>query len=334
MPAAAHIFTTADQIIEHYPFLPTIKYEKLLPSIKFVERRYIPELMDDTTFAGLLTQMGEASPAEPWAKLIELVRDASAYLVAKHYIPHGNVQIGQNGLMVDMAEGQAPASRDRKNDLIRGITTQAIDTLDLVIAHLEANVDTFTAYASSEIRTKQNASLIRTATDFNERYNIGTNRWVWRMLRPWRDKAERSRIIGTIGQDYYDELITQRNAGTLTPENKVIFTKAADALAYATMQHSIMNLSLTIDETGVTVYNNPSQPTDEMRTTAEIKRIELAATRCQHECDRLLEEIEKELDANASAEKYATYFASDKYTAPADAVNLNDPTEQSFFNAL
>ena len=333
MPAAKHIFETTEQIREHYPFLPTIAYARLKPSIKFVERRYIPELMDSTTFASLLTQMGEEAPAEPWAKLIELVRDAGAYLVAKHYIPHGNVQIGANGLMVDMTEGQAPASRDRKNDLLRGITTQAIDTLDLVIEHLEANVATFTDYADSDIRKRQKRSLISTATQFNDLYPVGTNRWIWRMLIPWRDKVEQARIVHTLGEAYYTELLTQHHAANLSTDDEAIFAKAAEALAYGTMEKAMMNLSITIEEMGVTVYNNQGQALEEMRTTAEIQRIEKATAIARQESQRLLTAIQKELDTNASASKYTTYFNSPTYTAPDDQPDLN-PEGQTFYNGL
>lgn len=335
---AEHIFSTTEEITDHYPFLATIKFNKLKPSMKFVERRYIPELMDSATWADLLTQLDDIPGADDeWKELIDRVRDACAYLIALHYIPHGNVGIGEMGLQVENSEEFKPASKDRKNDLMRGIHEQAIDHLDLSIKWLNQNSTYFTDYAASDLFDASQASLINDPGTFSEFYPLGSNRWVWRLIKPWKDKIEKSRILGVLGKDYHTELITQVKNDSLTDENKLIQYQAQRALAMLTMDAAMVNLSIRIDETGVSVYNNASQPANDLRTTAEIQRMQMAQNRCQLEGKHALSSIESELQANAAANKYATFFNSDAYTAPADATVLNDTDENpnpGYFNAL
>ena len=55
------------------------------------------------------------------------------------------------------------------------------------------------------------------------------------------------------------------------------------------------------------------------------------------QAEEILQGIEDELQANASATKYATFFNSDTYVAPEDATTLNDTEENptpGYFNAL
>jgi hypothetical protein len=336
---AAHIFENSPTIIEHYPFLKTITFERLKPSVKFVERRYSQRLMDATTWGTLLDELDQLERSSAvWKELIDRARDAFAYLTALHYIPHGNVSIGEMGLQVEITDSHAPASKDRKNDLMRGIWEQAQDHLDMVIEQLNANLDTFTDYAASEQYKTNTKSLINEAADFNDFYPIGSNRWIWRMMMPWRDKAEQSRIIGTIGSDYHAELITKTKAETLLAEDTAIVQKAKQALAFATIEMSAMNMSIRIEEHSVSIYNNASQAENDLRTTAEISRVEIVQKHCRSEVRRLLREIENTLRAEASATKYATFFNSEAYTAPADITQLNDPTDKDHnpgtFNAL
>jgi hypothetical protein len=336
---ASHIFTTIEEIAEHYPFLETLEFNRIKPSVKFVERRYIPELMDSVTFGTLLDEIDDIPAASAqWKELIDRTRDACAYLVALYAIPHLNVGIGEMGLRVEVTDMHQPASKDRKNDLMRGIWEQATDHLDLVIDYLNANIATFTDYASSDQYAANTKSLINDASTFNELYAIGTNRWVWRMLRPWRNRAEESRIIGTLGKEYHAELITQAKAGSLTAENKAIYTLAQQALAFATIEISALHLQLRFEEGGVTIYNNASQPVNDLRTSAEIERVNLAVKKCQQQARSILSRIEKELRSNASASKYTTFFNSPAYVAPSEAVKLNDVTDPDHspgtFNAL
>lgn len=336
---ADHIFSNTTEIAEHYPFLKTITFDRLKPSMKFVERRYSKELMDATTWGTLLDEIDDIPGATAvWKELIDRTRDAFAYLIALHYIPHGNVGIGEMGLRVENTEGHAPASKDRKNDLMRGIWEQAVDHLDMVIEQLNANLNTFTHYASSDQYTENTKSLINDSKTFNDFYPIGTNRWVWRMLRPWRTKAEQSKIIGTLGATFHTELITQAKADSLSPENQIIYKKAQQALAYATIDLSAINLSLRIEEGAVSVYNNASQVANDLRTTADMERTDRARKYCASEARRLLVEIENTLRSEASATKYATFFNSDSYVAPADTTDLNDITDKDYnpgtYNAL
>jgi hypothetical protein len=324
---ADHIFNTTEQIIAHYPFLNTTPFDRLKPSMKFVERRYIPQLMDSNTWSTLLQKLEDDPIADPWKELVELTRDACAYLIAAHWIPHGNVMIGAQGLQVAKSDTMVPASKDRKNDLLRGIHEQATDTLDLIIEHLHANLNTYSDYKNSDLYAEHTKSLIGSSIEFTNLYPIGTNRWVWRQIVPWRNKAELSRIIGTLGEDYHKELVMEANGvdgAELDAVNEPIFKMARQALAFATIELAILHLGLRIEEHGVTVYNNASNATNDLRTPAEIERTKLAAEQAKAESDRLLQEIEKELRENASATKYATFFNSEAYVAPEDVTVLND----------
>ena len=331
---ATHIFDDIATLAEHYPFLKSVNYSAVKPHIKFAERRYVPELMDDITFGTLLDESDDIPAADArWQSLIEYTRDALAFLTVMHYIPHGNVRLGQGNLVVDDSDRTKPASKDRKNDLHRGIHEQAIEHLDTVIKHLNANTDFFTDYAASDQYEASRASLINFADEFNNLYPIGTNRWAWRSMKPWKNQAESGRIIDTLGQDYYDELITQAKAGTLSTENAPIFAKAQRALAFSTIEMSLDNTAIRIEEGAITVYNNASQPVNDIRTTASASVMDNAIKNARDEAKKLLGEIDATLKADASATKYATYFNSSKYVAAADATVINEEDDK-IFNAL
>lgn len=336
---AANIFNSTDEITPHYPFLKTINFERLLPTVKFVEHRYQPELMDDDTYAAILTALDDLENAsEEMKKLVGYTRSAFAYLVALHYIPHGNVSIGEMGLQVHESEEIKPASKDRKNDLMRGIHEQAMDSLDLVIEYLNktASLTVFPDYFNSDFPETSTAHIINTAKEFNSIYPIGTNRWIWRKLKPWLIKAE-AKVVAVLGADYFNELITEARAEALTSDNLAIYQDAQKALAYATIEICLTHLSIRISDDGVTVYNNASNPVNDLRTTVDHDRNNAIKHESKIQSQEYLRKIETELQTNASATKYPTYYNSDAYVEPEDEETINDITDDpnpGYFNAL
>lgn len=331
---AANIFEDIDTLKEHYPFLSSVPFSRVKPHMKFAERRYIPELMDEVTWGTLLDELDDIPAADPrWKSLIEYTRDAMAFLTTLHYVPHGNVSLAQGNLVVADSDRSKPASKDRKNDLMRGLLEQSVEHLDQVIKHLNANTDFFTNYAASPQYEASQASLINFSDEFNNLYPLGTNRWAWRSMKPWKRKAEKTRIIGTLGQAYYAELIAQAKAGTLTTENTAIYEECREALAFATVEASLENMAIRIEEGAITVYNNASQPVDDIRTNADANTVQKAIDNCKEEASRILRAVEETLRTNASATQYATFFNSDKYVAPADETEINEEGD-TIFNGL
>jgi hypothetical protein len=331
---ADHIFTDITTLQEHYPFLSTVEFSVVKPHVKFAERRYIPELMDDVTWGTLLDEIDNNRISDArWTALIDYTRDALAFLTTMHYVPHGNVRLAQGNLVVTDNDRTKPASKDRKNDLMRGLLEQSVEHLDQVIKHLNANTTFFTNYANSTQYEASQASLINFADDFNELYPLGTNRWAWRSMKPWKRRAEKTRIIGTLGQTYYNELIAQSKAGTLTADNLAIYDECREALAFATVEGSLENMAIRIEEGAITVYNNASQPADDIRTNANATTVQKAVDNCKEEATRIMRSVEDTLRTDASATKYPTFFNSTKYVAPADQTEINEEGD-TIFNAL
>lgn len=152
-------------------------------------------------------------------------------------------------------------------------------------------------------------------------------------MKPWKNRAEKSRIIGTLGDAYYAELIAQAKAGTLTADNQAIYDDCRQALAFATVETSLENMAIRIEEAAITVYNNASQPTNDIRTNAESATVQKAIDNCRSEANQLLSGVEKTLRTDASATKYATFFNSDTYVAPASAEVINEE-DDTIFNGL
>lgn len=136
----------------------------------------------------------KTEPAEPHLEFIRLVKYAAANLGMYLYMPTAKVVISNNGIEYS-SDKATQASAEDKQDFALSLKSKGLAGVEQILAHLEANEGTFTAWKASGSYTKFTSILIRTSTEFKI---IDDSRHVFLRLVPYIEEVEFNTIRNAI----------------------------------------------------------------------------------------------------------------------------------------
>lgn len=172
------------------------------------------------------------------AELIRLVKIAVANLGMMLYYPVLKVQITSAGLQNAIAKEKQLTQAD-KQDLFNHLQDKGYDAIEQMLAYLEANKSTFTAWANSNAYTEINGFFLRNATEFDAVLNINASRRFYQSIKGMVQITERTLIKPAMPTEVYNELRTAFLANTLSEvQAELLNYYVRPALAYLTIGKS------------------------------------------------------------------------------------------------
>jgi hypothetical protein len=208
--------------------------------------------------------------------------------------------------------------------------------LDKVLAFLEANGTDFPTWAGSPAAVKTREYFLSSADEFTEHYNISHSRQTYLALLPIIRKMERFALVPVLGQEYFAELKAEQAAGTLSPENAaVVADYLRPALAHLVIGTSIGEMGFALNGAALelNVYRPDTSNSKESDPGLQ-KLLDMKEEQALSDGERFLRQLRKQLNAQASATKYATYFASSAYDAPVSALAYTTASNAPVYGAL
>jgi hypothetical protein len=208
-----------------------------------------------------------------------------------------NVVIGPTGIGVVSTQSVAPASKDRTDALKADLLNTAWDAMEDLLEFLEANIDDYDSWSSSEAYSQQYEILIPSARRFDEILRIDRSRLKYLEWRPTMMDVELMEIVPQISQEMVDELKGEIKLGAVTANNQKVLDKVQKALAYLTAYVEYE------PEIGTSATYSIT-----MRSFSDSKREHYKQTGMKY-----LMSAKALMDANPT--DYPTYTASDVYDA-------------------
>ncbi|MBC8490462.1 MAG: hypothetical protein H8D45_30985 [Bacteroidetes bacterium] len=232
-----------------FPFLPMAETE----IIRILGQAQYDEL--DTYYNGPGSGVAELD-----ALLIEVQRPLAWFAFLKG-LDNLNVVITNNGLAIVSNPNLAPASKQRRDDLVQNISDNAWDNMEALLEFLEENIDDYSLWESSDAYAYQYRFLISSARLFNELYSMDRSRITFLKWRPIMSDVELLQMEPVVSKELMDELKTQIKADNVSANNLKILEKLQKALAYLTVgdqvdlkynvkgEHYLMMVKTIIDTT-------------------------------------------------------------------------------------
>ncbi|MDO7849232.1 hypothetical protein Q5H92_22905 [Hymenobacter sp. M29] len=316
------LITTLDQFRAHVRLNASTEdqdyFLSLQADILLAEDDHLRPLLGDSFYDGLLdTVAAEGDVVQE--RLRYLLTSALANLAMLSFADLAQLQISGSGVQIISNEREKTAFQWQIDALKASCATKGFNQLEKALAYLEAHRTDFPTWNGVPAADSARALFLNTAAQFSEHYNISNSRLTFLNLLSINRKMERFALVPVLGQAYYDELKAQHASGTLSPENAaVVADYLRPALAHITMGSAIGEMSFALN--GANFELNVFRPDASNAKESDPGLQQLLETKghdALRDGERFLRQLRKLLNSEASAQKYATYFASSAYDAPA-----------------
>jgi hypothetical protein len=221
---------------------------------------------------------------------------------------------------------------DRLQELLR---RRGLNSLDALVEWLEAHRDDsaeLRAWASSAAGQRHRQELFTSTGTFQFYENISGSRAVFEALGQVRRRLESFELGPVLGTEFLTELRDQVRTRSLSSDNQnLLRSYVYPALASLTIGHAVPELGLTLSGDGIDLTIARGDDANAKEADAGLDQLlQQKSTQALADGARYLRQLTSYLDRTASATRFATYFSSSAYTAPAPPPVINTPDSKSF----
>ena len=313
------LFKTIDEIKVFCPMIASSEFGNFSPFIDQAERDFILPYIGSEQYNALVTAYnndeegsGDDITAEQQA-LLEKIQAALAFYMEYLWIPSGQVSIGDGGIRVAYTDTMKPAFAWQIKDLRREVIRQAGSAMDALLEFLEQNKDDYPLWTDSDVYPDSKSTFIVSAKEFTKYYApLASSRLNYLAVLPTMKRVEEFVIQSELGVEFYAELKEQFIDDDLTPANELVVTYIKKALAPLTISQAVRDLTASVDERGILMFNSTSA-TDVV--DAKLPAIDTVISKIEFGCEKdgrsYIQLLKNFLKANIT--DYPTYSESTAY---------------------
>ncbi|MES2590904.1 MAG: DUF6712 family protein [Bacteroidota bacterium] len=330
------LFKNTAEIAVYLPVVSTTDFDSLLPFINEAERDYIIPKISQTQYNDLSVAYNVATPSltGPQTQLLARCRAALSQYFFYLWIPTGQLSIGDNGIRIAVTDTLKTAFPWQIDNLERSVMKSAGRAMDHLLEYMEANKSSYALWTASSSYTEFKECFITTTKRFTALYGpLGNSHLNFLAIRSAMLKAQDFDIAPEIGEAFYNELMVQHIAGTVSPQNAFVIERIQKALAPLTMKRAITEMSVTIDERGILNFDNTTGgQTVNSKMPAKDPMILKLETACEVDGRAYIQKLKDFLKANIST--YTTYANSSAYDSAATNSDLRSDSADTIFDAF
>jgi len=257
---------------------------------------------------------GSSSTENPLQDLLYYAQRAVSNLAFMDYIPEGQLNISEKGIRIATNEEMKTAFDWQIKNLEQKYKHSGYNAIENMIILLARNLSSFSSWSGTIQHTALMGMIIWSAKDFNKYMNISESRIAFRELVPAIKKAEQFYLVPSIGQTYYDALITKVKANNAGGDDLAIINMIKPALVH-------LAVYMAMNEYGID-FSGLFEESPKKRAQANQVQIESA----EKFGNAYLQKLIDYLDENATASKYVEYY---NYSQESNSYSVN---ENRFFD--
>jgi hypothetical protein len=322
------LITTIAELKKYIAIEDNAKYKTFEPFIKEAEQLFIKDLLGKD-FYNEFTDDYEASVEttpvplnEAQQALLEYIQRPLSYYTLLQATPHLSVTVGEMGIrqIRDDKSDAAPRWKEEKLSL-QSVKTADLHA-DLLLKYLEDNAavdNDFATWFTSSANTKNSGNIIYSTAIASRHISINDSRRVFLQLRNKIREIEKRSIPKLIGQEQYDQLVSELIAGTVTGVNRDLLDKIEPIICKRALYMQLPFMRVQINENGVLLYSGTDEiiKVVQLATDADVKILRTQLMD-QEEFGYLADENELNQFIIDNIEDYPLIAASPAYTVQPD----------------
>src|SRR4051812_29978099 len=182
------------------------QFPDMEPFITLAEEKYIIDYISQEFY----DELNDAYAATPSAEQLAAIRKlqfAIGYFSLLEAMPHLGLQIASAGVGLGNSDTTTQVPQWKEFQLVSSLASNGESFLDKALSFLETNKADYPTWATSDAYTISKELFINTAKELNIYVPIFQSRRAYLSLRPLIKDVQELTIVGTIGQDLYEDLI-------------------------------------------------------------------------------------------------------------------------------
>lgn len=262
--------TGNEELRNYFPVSVNLSIENLAPYIGKVEERFIVDILGQAEFDNLAEAFEDDTMDAAQEAILPICQRAIANLGYLAYMPIGNAYFSDYGILVGQTDKTAPASQWRLRDIRNSFAYEGFTALeDLLIFLWASEEDSYPDWEVSDNRAKHRDTVILSAREFNNYFWIDDSYQLFRMMKPTLRNVQRYYIRPVLGDDLYEEILTQIREDALSEGNAFLLQEyIAPAAALFTFFEAAPRLRLDIGEFGITQRQTSDKLTEDVHKPA------------------------------------------------------------------
>lgn len=341
----ATLITTIAEFKKYIAIDANTKWATLEPFVKEAEQLYVKDLLGDAFYDEFLPLYTDSVAETPVAlsaanaALLPYIQRCLAYYAQLQAITHLAVTFGDLGIRVHSSNDKSAPASARQQDQLKFQALKNGDIhADLLLKFLEENEDDYATWKASSANPTNSGCIVYSTAIASKYIDINDSRRVFLKLRNKIREIERKSVPRLIGQDQYDELLTQlqdQDPDALTAENAALVAKLEPIIAKRALYMQLPFMRVQINENGVLLYSGTDEliKSNMLASEADIKMLR-AHLMDEKEFGYLADEAELRQFILDNIDDYPLIKASTVYTVQPDPgptwTPSNDPDNKHF----
>lgn len=323
------LFKTIEELRLFIPVNAGMQLDIINVYLNKIEDEIIIDIISQAQYDNLkAAYLADPTPALSAANVLLLKRcqEVIANLALWKFIEPGTVYISDI-ITVPYTDQASVVSQSRKEDLKRQFLFDGYNAIEKLLKFLWAAAPgAYALWEASTNKSKYRQLLVLSSEDFNKGFQLRNGYYAYQLLKNAINRVEEIYVAAEISQAYYDELIAQTKANTLTADNLIVVNYLQKAIPPLAVFIALTELGIDIDEIGININSLSEYDNLKVKTPlASSGNLSYTIRRLQEMGDLFLGKLRIYLNAQASAVKYITYFDSNCYKSPE---TLDDPEQR------
>ena len=235
-------------------------FDSLSPFIEEAEILFILPLLGQAMYDTLSTDYNDnaGTPANAAnLALLPYVQRCLAYYAGFLSIDEMGVNMGDAGIMQTRSENAEPAPKWKVDNLKANRINQADLHAEKLLAYLEATATAsiLNDWYSSSSNTIASGRILRTAIQASNYIDINESRRLFLRMKPRIKEVEENYIKQLIGEEQYDEIVVQIQAGSLAAAtaNTALVRKLEPIIAKKALYETVPFIRVQVTDQGLSV---------------------------------------------------------------------------------
>ena len=222
----------------------SVKLESLEATIYETARRHLVPWLGATQYNRLVAGAGLSADE---TALLPYVKRPLALLSIYEYAKVGVVEFGETGMHRVENESRKTAYRYQEREFKEDALIKGYNALEEMLAHLDANKASFTAWAATDEGLAHRTTLLNYAKDFRLLTLPECDRYTYECIRPIINEVELFGIKRLLPAAYWAAFIVKHLAGTLSAEEKQLRTYMRHSIAHRSIHEAVKQKWIRIE---------------------------------------------------------------------------------------
>ena len=247
------LISSMDEFRAINPVSNALKLDIIQPFIDNVEQEFIADILGDTELANIQTQYDDAGGGSVTGSASTIIGKIESSGLAEHIAMGGHWQHHTTpaGFQVTVTDKMAPASQWRVGHTSTKCAKNGYKALQDLLIYLWSTSGVFSDWEASDEHDRHRALFVLNGKDIQSWVDIGNSYEIYCNLKPYIKTAMQFHVRPIVGQELYDDLVSENQANDVSDDNAILLEKILPVCVFNALHDGLPRLSVIFNRYGI-----------------------------------------------------------------------------------